>query len=821
MALDELKISEAGLISINRKLLNSRRYESGLINSIGNVTIFNNKASGFSRYGYLYKTDLELPSKITISCRGTFATSDVKQVAWALVGDQTSINLSFTSNKVMISINNNIVAQFSYVDLYDGVNFSVYTTFTDNTCEAILYIQDSVLEKSVDLPETIDLSNIHDLYIGNEPKLLGDFWSGSLSLSEFSIKENNDLVYSPSSNYPLKFTKVLISDGEFKLTDKSFPIANHIYEYEISEITRSGNTVLLTSQISDDAKLEIKEIGFYANTGDREILFGSLSGFSINKGEGVPYDLIFTLNYYASFVNVVGFPDYNSFVLNDSEPCLFQDFSNVNKLMLYVFTNLERLIRMNATNIGYNRSQVFYRLQKEIVEQQECYYTIEDFEKIAFRIRKITEDIFNPNSVTVHNNLVVPENGETKNFSTGDYISSNIILNKDDSWEMKFSFKLNENSSSTILTLGNKLPIQPLIIRTNYVSGEDKTYLYAKMGKDNTTNEFILDTNIFEIHLGIRYYVKLKYVHNSRVPEDSYYEFSVSDDDEVYREVFTKYSERKMLPVESVYIGVEYSYNTATQTPSVSNPFEGIIYVNDLKITDTDGNWSPATTLIINGTQLIQFYHIPNYYKSRYVVHDLCNPDLFNIQVLETSIEGNEDLIDFSYKDGFSLCVNVDMEDNKPKILLAKTNLIDKPYFLLALLNRTLYFIINTNSKTITLSKAITDEELVSYLGNPVLLSLIIKGNSMKFYKGTDLIASFQGIFGEFKDFKFSTLRNTIQADTLRRICTDLGIGRIYDLNEYVQETLDNENRYVKNILAIQGALNINDIYYMNMLMNA
>ena len=821
MSLNELKISKEGLISINRKLIDSRKYESNLISTVGDVNIFNSKASGFSKSNYLYKSGLELPSSVIISCYGTYASSEVNQTAWTLSGNQTSVTLYFTNNRVILSLNDMNI-QLTRLELYDGLDFSIFTKISKDSCSLVLYLGNNIYEKNVPLNSTVNIAGEYSLYLGNEPRLLGEnFWSGSLDLSKFSIKENDTLIYSPSVNYPLVFTKILISDGEFKLTDKSTPIANHIYEYEVSEITRSGNTMLLTAQISDDAKLEIKEIGFYANIGDKEILFGALSDFSINKGEGVPYDLVFTLNYYTSFVNVIGFPDYNSFVLNESEPCLFQDFSNINELILYIFTNLERLIRMNAMNIGYNRSQVFFKLQKELIEQQDCYYTIEDFEKIAFRIRKITEKIFNPDSVTVHNNLSVSKDGEAKNFSVENYISSNIILNKNNNWEIKFSFKIDENLSGTILTLGNNLSIQPLLVSANYSLQENKVFLHIKLGKDETENEFIIDSDIMELELGIRYYIKLKYYYDSINPQDSYYEILNSDDDEEYYEVFTKYSERKMLPIESIYVGVEYSYDTSSQESLISNPLKGIEYLNDLEIKDIDGEWSPSTSLILNGTQLLQFYPISNYYKSRYTIHDLCNPDDYSLQILETSIKGNGDLIDFSQKDGFSLCVSVNIQDNKPKILLAKTNLINKPYFLLALLNKTLYFIITTSSRSIILSKAISEEDIVSYLGSSILLTIIIKGNKIQMYKGTELITDFQGVLGDFKNPEYAFLTNFVQSEALKEICLDLNLGRLYNIDEYVEETLNNENRYVKRVLVIQGALNLEDIYYINSLLNA
>ena len=822
MALNELNISNLGLLNINRKIIDSRKYESNLIENIGDVSVFENKASNFSIDSYLCKKNLVFSQENTlVTCYGNFSKTGDDQILWVLKGEDTSIELHFCDDQVKLAIDEVVVIQFSYLQLEDNTDFKVLTNFSGNTVSITLYVHNLVFEKSVILSDSFNIANADTLYLGNEPNSVGNFWIGSIDLENFSIKENSNLVYSPSTSYPLAFSKILISDGEFKLTDSSFPIANHIYEYNISEITRSGGTLLLTAQVADDAKLIIKEIGLYATTTEGEILYGIISNLNINKGAGVPYDLIFTMNIYASFVNVVGFPDFNSFVINEPELALFQDFSTIKELLLYVYTNLERIIAMNAMNIGYNRAQVFYKLHKEMDEQEECYYTIENFAKIANKLQRIVNVYFNPNMVDVQGNLIVPENGETKGFSETDYISSSILFDSLTNWEVDASFELETKESGTILTLRGTSAIQPLLLQSYFSSEEDKVYFYVKMGKDETEDEFIIDNSIFEIKLNVRYFIKLRYIHNSNTPADSYYEILISDDGESYQEIFTKYSERIMLPVKSMSIGVESSYNNSTNMYSISNPFKGTIYVNSLKIISNSEEWTPTTSEIINDTELIQFYHIPDYFKSRYILQDLCNPNLYKLTVLETSIEGDGDLIDFSYKDGFSLCMNVSLKDITSKVLLAKTNLTDRPYFLLAFLNSTIYFIFFTKSKSIVLSKELSEDEIVSYLSNPILLSVVLKGNKVCLYNRTTLIASFQGIFGEFRNYHHSSITNFIQYQALYDICSSLNLGNIDNLEEYVKEVEGNQGRYIKNILAVQGALTEEELYFISILMNA
>lgn len=334
MALDETLTSSLGLLNISRKIADIRKYDSNLIETVGNVTVLDNKASGFSKDSYLHKSNLIINhDNILISCAGNFSKTGSDQVAWLLSGSDTSIALHFCDNQVKLAVNDYVALQFSYLQLEDNTEFKTFTELTGNSCKITLYVHDLVFEKTVILQDTISLSNLRNLYIGNEPEELGNNWIGSINLDTFKISSGSNLIYTPSTNYPLTFSKVLISDGEFPLNDSTLPIANHIYEYEISEVTRSGGTLLLTSQITDDSKLIIKEIGFYANDGDQEFLYSSISNLNINKGEGVNYDLVFTLNLYTGFVNVVGFPDYNSFLLKEPKLCPFQDFTSIKEVL--------------------------------------------------------------------------------------------------------------------------------------------------------------------------------------------------------------------------------------------------------------------------------------------------------------------------------------------------------------------------------------------------------------------------------------------------------------------------------------------------------
>ena len=65
----------------------------------------------------------------------------------------------------------------------------------------------------------------------------------------------------------------LVRDGKIPLTDSTTPAANHIYSFPVTEIKRSGNTILLTCEIDEDSYLVIREMGLYIQTASGKVLF--------------------------------------------------------------------------------------------------------------------------------------------------------------------------------------------------------------------------------------------------------------------------------------------------------------------------------------------------------------------------------------------------------------------------------------------------------------------------------------------------------------------------------------------------------------------
>ena len=224
MALNEIKISDLGLLNINRKIIDSRRYENELISTEGNVSIFESRATGFDTYSYLYKQELPIvDNSINITCSCNYSASETDQVAYLLKNEEHSIALHFNNEQARLLIDDVVKIQFSYLKLKDNTEIRTIIKISENTCNFNMYVHDLIFEKSAILEPAIDFSGLYTLFIGNEPNGEGNFWVGSIDLSTFTISEDSKIIYSPCANYPLTFSKIYISDGEFELRDNLQP----------------------------------------------------------------------------------------------------------------------------------------------------------------------------------------------------------------------------------------------------------------------------------------------------------------------------------------------------------------------------------------------------------------------------------------------------------------------------------------------------------------------------------------------------------------------------------------------------------------------
>ena len=367
MSSNQLTITDLGFVNINRKIINSRKFSDELISTEGNVTISDGIASKFNKESYLYKNDLALHgSDLTIEFEGLFLSSlsNSNQVAWYLAGSGNPIVFQFIkvdneSGKSLaypqLLLPNGDKIGFNYLIFEDDTYFKGIVNFTSDSCQVLIDVQNDIFSKKRTLSSGINFSKYTSIIIGNDPTLTETeenyFWEGSVDIANFKIFYNDILFFSPTTGYSLNLCNIVVSDGTIPLpkgTPRSTSRHLYVYDIEPDDIAHSDNTLLVSAQIKEDSKLVIREIGLYAQSNGETFLFGYLTGLNIDKGAEVPYDLFIKVNLALSVVNVIGFPDVNSFVFNQIKPILLKDYIDVYEANDYVITNLERIVRMNS-----------------------------------------------------------------------------------------------------------------------------------------------------------------------------------------------------------------------------------------------------------------------------------------------------------------------------------------------------------------------------------------------------------------------------------------------------------------------------------------
>ena len=579
MSSNQLTITDLGLTSINRKIINDRKFSSNLITTVGDLPVRDGVVSDFSKDSYLTKSGLSIyGDRITITFEGNFFSSNnnYTQVAWYLLGSTNPIIFQFVNNYPQVVLPTGEIIDFNYLPFQDETYFKAIVTLTSTSCEAVIDIYNDIFKESRTLASSINLSDFTNLYIGNNPTKLeaeeNYFWEGSVNLTGFSISNEDIMFFTPTTGYSLNFTSIVVSDGSIELPETTPRSAvGHLYNYELeqSQIVRSDSTLLLTTQLSEESRLVIREIGLYAESDGKTFLFGYIKGLNINKSSDLPYDLFLTVNLILNVVNVVGFPDANSFILNKIKPALLKDYIKIRNVNAYLIENLERIIRMNSLqpiptegycdryvevtkdengsydiehksgtkccdnptsiqSIGYNTPQVVYRVQKRIDEQQDCYSSIQTYSKLHKNIKIVAKDMFNPDSV---NSSISVGDGEITDFNDyPDGVSLNAVIGNSDSWKFSLTFSISDYAphSRTVVALNktdnasNTQGDTPDPIPTPVISVANNSSTYTPyLSIDvNTSNNLIAShyTDLTTLYAWVYYETPTEWVDGEVIP---------------------------------------------------------------------------------------------------------------------------------------------------------------------------------------------------------------------------------------------------------------------------------------------------------------
>ena len=239
----------------------------------------------------------------------------------------------------------------------------------------------------------------------------------------------------------------------------------------------------------------------------------------------------------------------------------------------------------------------------------------------------------------------------------------------------------------------------------------------------------------------------------------------------------------------NTYVGIRTS-------PQISNPFSGVANLVDWKLTQGTNGWSFAEDVIKRNTQLLQYYRVPDLSRNQYTTKDLCNLNR-KIKFLSNKFEGNEDIINFGYSEGLTLCMKVALQDAEPKVLLYKSDLVEDTYFSLKFIDQTLSFTLNTDTSSTTLSKALTLPEYDSYTTEPIMVTVVFTPHFENW-----------GYLQMFKNNE--PITEPVYTNSGKTIDANMFI-----LSNYLTSST-NYGRYLKDLVVIKGAISTDDLKYIN-----
>lgn len=436
---NQMNVTQYGLTRISEELIAEREFDPDKIDIIGSPLIEGNgvlsSLDSLSAAGHS-GLDFDNNGNLRITFEGITGTlpaniSD-QQCLWELRSENGDyFNLSLYKNKIALetSLSGSIYEIFSISLIKDlksiidsGSRVAISVLLNKNG-----YQYNYSMGKEVDSDEgnyhidghTVSLHNFTSIIIGNDNIDLGSqmYWKGSIQLARFKINKNGALYYTPSNEVYFTFSKVAISDGTNPLSNDSEPLNGKVYFFNIEEISRTENNLLLKTTVDAKAYLTIREIGLYINVKGKDKLFSVITDLNVEKASNIGYDLIFHVNLDISVMNTELFPEI---VFSDVHEVSKRDFVEVKKITLAAFSDMEVAVAKNAYEIGANKAQCFYKLSDSINLNKENWMTTQHYKKLTNTIKAGTTSVFNPQLVSKSGNITISSDGIASNF-TGDF----------------------------------------------------------------------------------------------------------------------------------------------------------------------------------------------------------------------------------------------------------------------------------------------------------------------------------------------------------------------------------------------------------------
>ena len=773
VAADKLVITATGLTYVSRELINKRSYAPSKITMVGNVLVTNRGiASSFSASSYFTYSNLsfsESATEIRIIFDGTYRRGDENY--------QTCFDLvSSSNNNLVLGINNSgIRLSYGALQLFliensfvneDDIRIDLRINGSEYYLNLIQNTKQKVFTGTLD--ETINFHQYTSLYLGTNSSNLTAYWKGFIDLTEFIIYEDSQLVYSPSTEPSFTFSHILVSDGTVTLKDSTKTIYNHVYRFPITEINRTDNSILLTATIDKDAYLTIKEVGLYVTGNEGTLLFGLISGLSINKQQNIGYDLIFNVNLNLKVVNTTVLPEI---VVKKEKYATINYLRILERIHANWVIDMERAIDRNAMLLGYEPDTVFYSLFNKVKFSEENFNGAHQYARIVQHIHPEEIREYTGENLTFMGTPTL-YNGDVKNFSTSDYVKLTIDGVLNDNFEIEIPFLLNKNSRfGTICCICNNSGAAKLVIGVNAA------------GKLFVNASGIFNKELFKVEPLRKTFLKITY-------DGHTYTFHKRFENEtLYTKVNEYPSTIQIGSVATGYLGVMSSENIIT------SPFTGEIDLANLIFVSNSLDYSPST-LIESTTEIKDFYSFINYPASYFRVRNLGNLANSDITYYEGSITGLNDSVDFGNPAGFSLVLKLNLKDGKDKIILLKKNLNnDDTYLSLTFENFVLTFTLYLNDSIITLKKVYTERTFRELTNLPATLTILCDKTR--------------------PNPVYSLYINNNRVDSVEGYSRDYLAASAFKLTNYEESMSEADENYVENLLSFSGVLSEENIHYI------
>ena len=232
-----MKITNSSLSSISKELINKRTYKAGSINIVGHPTILNGIASDISDLSYFSQTNIHFQESYNgfkIYFEGTLNSIEdgAEYCAWKLSDSSKSLYLYFTKNSVFLSTETGRVISLTGLN-NSSASVKCIIEVTEDSCTLTAIVKQTIHEKTIQLENFFESADYTSLILGTNGKSNNKYFNGKIDLNSFIIYQKEDVIYAPSVGNSFTFTKLLVSDGEYPLTDNSTPVLNHIFTFNV------------------------------------------------------------------------------------------------------------------------------------------------------------------------------------------------------------------------------------------------------------------------------------------------------------------------------------------------------------------------------------------------------------------------------------------------------------------------------------------------------------------------------------------------------------------------------------------------------------